>query len=45
MGEKSDKVKYESGHLKNYIKIQIELWINIFRRLAQENEIIDKVGE
>ena len=34
MGEKSDKVKYESGHLKNYIKIQIELWINIFRRLA-----------
>ena len=30
MGEKSDKVKYESGHLKNYIKIQIELWINIF---------------
>ena len=34
MGKKSDKVKYESGHLKNYIKIQIELWINIFRRLA-----------
>ena len=34
MGEKSDKVKYESAHLKNYIKIQIELWINIFRRLA-----------
>ena len=34
MGGKSDKVKYESGHLKNYIKIQIELWINIFRRLA-----------
>ena len=34
MGKKSDKVKYESGHLKNYIKIQIELWINIFRPLA-----------
>ncbi len=41
MGEKSDKVKYESGHLKNYIKIQIELWINIFRRLRFRSGIFE----
>lgn len=33
MGRKSDKVKYKNHNLKNYMKIQLELWINIFRRL------------
>lgn len=33
MGEKKDKVEYKNSNLKNYIKIQIELWCNIFKRL------------
>lgn len=33
MGTKADKVVFKSSNLKNYMKIQIELWINIFRRL------------
>lgn len=28
----SDKVPYDRVHLKNYVEIQIELWINIIRR-------------
>ena len=27
-----DKITYNKAHLKNYLKIQIELWINIVRR-------------
>ena len=33
MGTKTDKVVFKGSNLKNYMKIQIELWINIFRRL------------
>ena len=29
--KKKKKVLYQKGHLKNYLKIQLELWINIFR--------------
>ncbi|MBM6826111.1 glycosyltransferase family 2 protein [Mordavella massiliensis] len=29
--KKKKKVLYQKGHLKNYLKIQMELWINIFR--------------
>lgn len=29
--KKKKKVLYQKGHLKNYLKIQVELWINIFR--------------
>lgn len=29
--KKKKKVLYQNGHLKNYLKIQLELWINIFR--------------
>lgn len=28
-----DKVVYNKAHLKNYLKIQVELWINIIRRI------------
>ena len=27
------KVKFRFRNLKNYLKIQLELWINLFRRL------------
>lgn len=27
------KVKFKGGHLKNYIIVQWELWVNVFRRL------------
>lgn len=33
MGERPDKVEYRNCNMGNYIKIQLELWINIFRRL------------
>ena len=29
--KKKKKVLYQKGHLKNYLKIQLELWLNIFR--------------
>ena len=29
--KKKKKVLYQKGYLKNYLKIQLELWINIFR--------------
>ena len=29
--KKKKKVLYQKGHLRNYLKIQLELWINIFR--------------
>ena len=29
--KKKKKVLYQKGHLKNYLKIQLELWINIVR--------------
>lgn len=31
---REDKVRYKKKNLKNYIKIQIELWLNIIRRLG-----------
>lgn len=31
--KRDKKVKFQPKNLKNYIKIQIELWINLFRRL------------
>ena len=33
MGKKTDKVKFRTQNMKNYIRIQLELWINLFRRL------------
>lgn len=32
-GHTCRKVRFKAGHLKNYIRIQIELWMNIFRVL------------
>lgn len=32
MCERKDKVHYVKGTLKNYIKIQIELWVNVLKR-------------
>lgn len=32
--DKSKKVKYQNKNLRNYLKIQWELWINIVRRLS-----------
>lgn len=32
-GHTCRKVRFKTGHLKNYIRIQIELWMNIFRVL------------
>lgn len=34
MARQGQKVKFRSGHLKNYLRIQLELWLNILRRAA-----------
>ena len=31
MMKKKKKIAYQKGYVWNYLKIQIELWINIFR--------------
>jgi GT2 family glycosyltransferase len=35
MCKKEKKVKFQWKHLKNYVKIQLELWINLFRFLKK----------
>lgn len=32
-GHECRKVRFQAGHLKNYVRIQFELWLNIFRVL------------
>lgn len=32
--KRSKKVKFRSRNLKNYVKIQLELWVNVVRRLS-----------
>ena len=34
ISRKGKKVPFTMKHLSNYVKIQIELWVNIFRRFA-----------
>lgn len=31
------KVRFEKGHLKNYLTLQLEMWINTFKRLVWYN--------
>ena len=33
LAAKGSKVKFKKKNIKNYVKIQIELWINIIKRL------------
>ena len=34
LAQKEDKVVFEKKNFKNYVKIQIELWVNLIRRIG-----------